>query len=418
MPDFVMPGLFPWQTRVRKHPARFKVCALGRRAGKTRLGVALCLETALKGGIAWWVAPDYPTANVGWRFTTYLARQIPGAVEKRGDRIWEFPRGGWIQIRSAWEPDSLRSEGLNRVVIDEAALVQEPAWTQALRPALTDRLGDAVFLFSPKGRNWVYRLYLRGQDEAEPEYASWNLPSTVNPRLEPTEIQQARRDMPDRWFRQEYLAEFLDDAGGVYRNVRAAVRNRATAGPIFVGGDWAQSVDFTVLTAIQDGHVVGFDRFNGVGWDLQFGRLKAFCDRLEPALVLLESNSMGGPLVERAQRELDWPVQGFQTTAQSKRQLIDAHALAVETGEYTIPALVAEDGHFEALYPEMVNELEAFEYVTGPTGNVRFSAPSGLHDDCVMSGALAHWAQTRIGGAAGSFDPNRKPPPSIMRAAR
>lgn len=391
MTTIILPKLLPWQDRVRQHPARFKVCACGRRAGKTRLGVALCLEPALSGGVAWWVGPDYPTASIGWRAFTQLAVQIPGADIQRGERIVAFPGGGWMQVRSAWEPDALRGEGLRRVVIDEAALIQETAWTQALRPALADQHGDALFLFSPKGRNWVHRLYLRGQDAAEPEYASWNLPSSENPRLDPAEIEQARRDMPDRWFRQEFLAEFLDDSGGVFRGVRAGIQQRETSGPVFVGVDLGRTIDATVFTAMQAGHVIDHDRFTDTGWELQFGRLKAFVARHKPALMLIETN-FNDMFAEQAQRDLDCFVQGFRTTEQSKRDLIDALALGIEQGDVTYPDL-----------PQLVNELEAFEFSQGPTGKVRFTAPSGFHDDCVISLALAHWAETRIGARAGTF---------------
>lgn len=393
MNQITMPPLFPLQLEILRHPARFKVAACGRRFGKSKLGVAATLETALTGGLAWWVAPSYKFAAVGWNDLRFIARQIPGAEIRDVDRIVRCPGGGMAEVRSADDPDSLRGHGLTRAVLDEAGLIAEAAWTQALRPALADHQGDAYFLFSPKGRNWTYRLYLRGQDDAEPQYASWNLPTSANPTISAAEIADARRDMPERWFRQEFMAEFLDDAGGVFRHVRAAVRDRETSGPVYIGGDWGQVTDYTVFTATRGGHVIDLDRFNEVGWDLQFGRLKAFCDRHEPALVLLEQNSMGGPLLERAQAELGWPVQGFMTTAQTKRPLIDALALDVELGEFTMPEWANE----------LVNELEAFEYTTTSSGLVRFSAPSGYHDDCVMSAALSHWAETRIGGLGGSF---------------
>lgn len=391
--EVILPPLHRGQREIVSSPARFKVAACGRRFGKTRLGSALCLEAALRGGVAWWVAPTYPIASVGWRGIQTLARQVPGADIRQGDREIRFPGGGWLQVRSADDPDSLRGEGLDLAVLDECAFMREAAWTQALRPALADKRGRALFLSTPKGRNWFYHLYLRGQDDGESEYASWNRPTLSNPFIDPAEVAEAERQMPDRWFRQEFSAEFLDDAGGVFRRVRAAICERETTGPVFIGGDWGQATDYTVFTAVRDGQVIDLDRFNHVGWELQFGRLAAFCALHDPALVLLEQNSMGGPLVERASAELPYSVQGFVTTAQSKRPLIDALALAIETGEVTMPDT----------WPELVNELEAFEYTTLPSGAQRLAAPSGYHDDCVISLALAHWAETRIGGRSGSF---------------
>jgi hypothetical protein len=393
------PHLHPSQQAVATSNVRFRIVACGRRWGKTSFGAISALEAAAGGRVAWWVAPTYPIASIGWRMLKQLSLQVPGADCREGDRMLTLPGGGWMQVRSADDPDSLRGEGLDLAILDEAAFMREEAWTQALRPALADHRGRALFLSTPKGRNWFFHLWLRGQDDAEPEYASWNLPSVDNPFLAPAEIAQARRDMPDRWFRQEHGAEFLEDAGAVFRGVRAAITDRAPdpAAPVCVGVDWGQAVDFTVLTAIQDGHVIAQDRFNQQGWELQFGRLQAFVARHQPQRVVLEQNSMGGPLVERAQRALGVHAAGFVTTAQSKRTLIDALALAIETREVTYPDT-----------PELVNELEAFEYTTTAAGGVRMAAPSGYHDDCVMSLALAYHAATRPGlgsfADAGAYD--------------
>ena len=152
--DITLPALHKSQRRVVASDARFKVLACGRRWGKTRLGSALCLESALHGGRAWWVAPSYKMAAVGWRLIHELGIQIPGAEIRKVDRMVVLPTAGTIQVRSADDPDSLRGEGLDLVVPDECGFMKEDAWTHALRPALSDRQGKAVFISTPKGRNW------------------------------------------------------------------------------------------------------------------------------------------------------------------------------------------------------------------------------------------------------------------------
>jgi len=390
MASYLLPDLHAGQRRVAASSARFRVVACGRRWGKTSFGAITCLRTALAGGVAWWVAPSYPMAAVGWRMVKQLAVQVPQSDARELDRRVSVPGRGWLQVRSADDPDSLRGEGLDLVVMDEAAFTRETAWTQALRPALADRRGCALFLSTPKGRNWFYHLYLRGQDQNETEYASWNLPSADNPYLAPAELEQAQRDLPQRWFEQEHLARFLEDGGGVFRGVRAAITDRTTSGDVFVGVDLGQSYDATVFVALQDGYVVGMDRFTGVGWALQFGRLQTFCDRFAPARIVIETNFQR-MFAEQAQRELPYPVEGFVTTAPSKRALIDALARAIERQEVTYPDL-----------PELVNELEAFEFSETPAGGLKLGAPAGYHDDCVIALALAYRASCR-GVAAGSF---------------
>ena len=143
--------------------ARFRVLASGRRWGKTRLGVYEALEVAFGGGRSWWVSPSYKMGAVGWRPLSRLAGDMKVAEVKYGERLITFPNGGSVQCRSADDPDSLRGEGLDFVVLDEASFMAHRTWMEALRPALSDRNGRALFISTPKGRNWFYNLYMRGQ---------------------------------------------------------------------------------------------------------------------------------------------------------------------------------------------------------------------------------------------------------------
>jgi predicted phage terminase large subunit-like protein len=211
--QITLPALHAGQLRIAEHPARFKIAACGRRWGKTRLGARCVIETALQGGIAWWVAPSFPVARVGWRTIRTLAAQIPGADKSESERIIAFPGGGWCQVRSADDPDSLRGEGLDLVVLDECAFMRQEAWTEAIRPALSDRRGKALFLSTPRGRNWFHDLFKRGLDGGG-DYASFHLPTIENPFIDPAEVESARRDLSARVFKQEYLADFLDDPEG------------------------------------------------------------------------------------------------------------------------------------------------------------------------------------------------------------
>ncbi len=211
---YVLPPLHPGQTQVRVHKARFKVLSCGRRWGKTRLGTALCTEIGLQGGRAWWVAPTYKLANVGWRGARGLGLQIPGAEIRMGDRMVVYPGGGTVEIRSADDPQSLRGEGLDFAVLDECAYMKEEAWSESLRPSLSDRLGGALFISTPHGLNWFRDLWLRGEDPDFPDWHSWRFRTSDNPYIAQDEIETARRGMLGRIFRQEYEADFLEDNPG------------------------------------------------------------------------------------------------------------------------------------------------------------------------------------------------------------
>ena len=386
MTTLTLPRLHPGQKTVWDEHARFKVLASGRRWGKTLLGSLACVVDGASGGRAWWVAPSYKMAMVGWRVVYRLGRQIPGANIRRGDLLVEMPGGGSVQVRSADDPQSLRGEGLTLAVLDECAFMSEEAWTEALRPALSDRLGGALFISTPKGRNWFWRLFQRGQDDGESDWRSWRFPTLDNPFIAPSEIEAARRDLPERIYQQEYEARFLEDAGGVFRRVMEAAtlapQDPARGEQYVMGVDWGKSNDFTVLTVmdVTTRAVVCMDRFNQIDYAVQRGRLVALAERYRPSVILAESNAMGEPIIEQLQRD-GLPVRAFQTTNATKAAIIESLALAFEQGSIKI----LND-------PVLIGELQAYEMNRLPSGMTRYSAPEGLHDDTVMSLALAYEA--------------------------
>jgi len=378
-----LPPFHPRQHEIATSEARFRVAACGRRFGKTRLGAALCLMTAAQGGRAWWVAPTYKVSEVGWRLIHRLAVQLPGVDIKRGDRTVTLPNGGEIAVRSADNPDSLRGEGLDFVVFDECAFIQEAAWSEAVRPALSDRKGKALFISTPKGRNWFWQLWQRCVDAHDDEWEGWQLPTVDNPYIDPSEIEAARRGIPERIFQQEYLAMFLDDAGGVFRRVMDAATAEPQDGAIggrqyVMGIDWGRSNDFSVIAVIDmtTGSLVYLDRFNQIDYTVQRGRVIAAYERFQPAQVIVEVNAMGQPVADELQRD-GLPVMGFTTTNASKAQIIDGLALAFERGTIRI----LND-------PILIGELQAYEMERTASGLMRYcfvpGTPIQLSDGCII----------------------------------
>lgn len=222
----------------------------------------------------------------------------------------------------------------------------------------------------------------------------------ANPAIDPAEVDEARRSLPERIFAQEYLAEFLEDGGGVFRRVSAAVDSSLPADPAtardagdgrayVIGVDWGRHNDFTVLTVLdaKDRAVVAVDRFTDIAYEVQMQRLKALYARFPRAQILAESNSMGGPLIEALKR-MSLPVRQFQTTSASKAEAVESLALAFETGAIRIPPV-----------PWLINELMAFDQERLASGAMRYAAPRGGHDDGVMSLAIA-WSGLAVRPAA------------------
>ena len=326
-------------------------------------------------------------SEVGWRPLKRIGNRV-GADVRLVDRKVTFPSGGWVQVRSADNPQSLRGEGLDLVVIDEAAFVVESAWTEALRPALSDRLGKALFISTPKGRNHFWRMWVEGQESEAGEWQSWQFPTSANPFIDKAEIEAARQSLPEMTFRQEYLAEFLENAGAVFRNILANLYGGGEdpgdhqEHRVVMGVDWGKQEDFTAISVVcADCHKeLALDRFNQIDYAFQRKRLEALYEKWGVSYISAESNAMGDPIIEQLQRD-GLPVHGFQTTASSKPPLIESLALALEREE--VEWLDDPTGKIE---------LEAYERNVTSAGRSSYSAPEGMHDDTVIARALANQA--------------------------
>lgn len=216
--NVTFPKLLPVQQIIEDSDARFKVVAAGRRSGKTRYGVIKVTQTALHGGNAWWVAPSYKVARIGWRQLVAVARQIPGAEIKLADYEIIMPGGGRIGVRSddRDRTGALRGESLDLVVLDEAAYISEVAWKEALRPALSDRRGGAIFISTPNGYNWFYDLFEAAK--TRDNWQTFHYPTSANPIISREELNEAKIELGSHVYSQEYEALFVEVGGNIFKS--------------------------------------------------------------------------------------------------------------------------------------------------------------------------------------------------------
>ena len=296
----------------------------------------------------------------------------------------ELINGSAIMFKSADNPDNLRGEGLGRVVVDEAARVQRAVWEEVLRPAVSDTGGSVLFASTPKGKNIFFELYTRGQDPLQNQFKSWKFPTSDNPKVLPSDIEQAKQSLPVDVFNQEYLAEFLENSAGVFRNLTActtsALSDPVKGGLYHAGLDLARLTDFTVLTILDAaGRQVYIDRFNLLDWTIQKRRVIDAIVRYNNAELLLDSTGIGDPIFEDL-RNAGLNVEGYKFTSESKGKLIEALMLAFEQAKISIISDQTQR-----------NELDIYEYTMNRSGSVSYNAPDGYHDDCVIALALAWW---------------------------
>jgi hypothetical protein len=322
------------------------------------------------------------------------------------DHRLELLTGGSVEMWSLDDPNPARGRKYGLIVVDEAAMVRDllEIWQLALRPTLTDLAGGAWFMSTPRGLNDFWTLYQQGQDPLQSEWASWQMPTSVNPFISPVELVAAKLELPERAWSQEYEAAFLQlEGGGVFRGVTAVAR-LAPQPPqrghqYVIGVDWGRTNDFTAISIVDAtlGEQVALDRFSEIDYELQTERLHGWCEAYRPVLVVAEANAMGRPLVERLQtgyaRILGdprpaLPVWAFDTTNASKAALVQALGLAIERGDLSL----LDD-------PVQTGELLGYEASVLPSGMLRYGAPSGQHDDTVIALGLSYLGAQREGAA-------------------
>jgi len=207
-----LPTLHTGQLAVAQSNKRFKVLVAGRRWGKTRLGVWLCIAKASQGKRAWWVAPTYAMALEGWKELRTLGVDYGFTVNESQKTLYTTT-GGSVTVRSADNPDRLRGAGLDFIVLDECAYIKENVWREVLRPTLTERRGSALFISTPKGFNWFSRLY--DDSENYDDWERWQLPTSTNPYVPLDELAVAKKEIGSYLFSQEYEAQFVEAKGGL-----------------------------------------------------------------------------------------------------------------------------------------------------------------------------------------------------------
>lgn len=374
------PHLYPKQEAFLFAPERYSVVEASTKSGKTAGCIAWLIEQATihgkDGRNYWWIAPTFTVAKIAYR---RMKRAIPREFYTGNETELTITllNGAVIWFKGADNPDSLFGEDVYAAVIDEATRCKEDAW-YAVRSTLTKTRGPVRIIGNVKGRkNWAYKLARKAESKA-PDMAYFKLTAydaVEGGILDPAEIEDAKRTLPEDVFRELYLAEPSDDGGNPFglNAIRKCIAPLSSEPVVAWGWDLAKSADWTVGIGLDaKSNVAKLERWQGP-WETTLTKIKAATGRT-PALV--DSTGVGDPILEALQKNGGTNFEGFKFSAPSKQQIMEGLAVAIQQ----------QGVH----YPEgvIVNELEAFEYEYTRTG-VRYSAPEGLHDDAVCALALA-----------------------------
>lgn len=392
--DEKLQSIIKWQPHVAQSPIidaynagrRFIVINAGRRFGKSNFCAYIALKKLLEPGKNIWIVS--PTYDLSQKVFNYLVRYFSLVAPSQKGNITNRPYPkirtagqSWVECKSAENPTALLGEELDLLIIDEASRIPRRVWEQYLFPTLSSRRGTAIFISTPKGKNWFFEEAMKAKEEG----AYFHFESIDNPHFSREEWELAKGKLPEDVFNQEYRAMFLDDAAAVFKGIHDIVFDTTLKEPepgheYTMGVDLARHHDFTVLTVVDTvtNHLVYFERFNKIDYNLQKERIKAVAAKYA-ARVLIDSTGVGDPIVEDLQRE-NVMVDDFAFTQKSKKNLIEKLSIFIQQKWLLIPPI-----------EQLIDELEAFGYVMSDGGNIKYSAPSGYKDDCVLSLALAVW---------------------------
>jgi PBSX family phage terminase large subunit len=301
--------------------------------------------------------------------------------------VWiKLTNGSTIHFKSGEKPDNLRGYTLDFLVVDEAAFIRDEVWNEVLRPATLVRGKRILFISTPKGKNYFYNLYNKGISEDTPDYLSLKYTSYDTPFISEDEINEAKNSLPDDIFRQEIMAEFIEDGGEVFRHYHQAQLINRWQEPVeseryWAGIDLGRQNDFTVLTILNNfNQVVYIYRERRNNWTNIVDEIVRILQKYN-ARAIVEVNSIGDVIYEQIYQKYR-KIEAFHTTNQNKEEIIGN--LIVQINEQTI--LLPTKQLFEPLDTEL--RVFTFEYST-KSRKIRYFAPAGFHDDCVMSLAFA-----------------------------
>ena len=358
---------------------KYYILNIGRQFGKTMLGINQMLYWAInhKGCNIAWVTPIYKQS-----------KKVFDEMEKvtKSSGLFEYNRSdltisgfnSQIQFFSGERPDNIRGNTFDYLIVDEMAFTRPELWSEVLSATVLVKGKKVIFISTPKGKNHFYQLSL--QPNYDNRYKYFHYSSYDNPMIDAEDLEERKRSLPKHIFEQEYLAKFIDNASGLFKNVDSCVIKTAERTQKLFGGlDIGRADDYTVLTILNKNYqMVYVQRWRQQEWSKIIDEV-ATKIREYNAEIFVEVNNQGDVFFEMLQNKVYNNVQPYVTTTATKPIMIEDLAVHFENKDIGI---LNENW--------LVDELNAFTYIYNEkTRRVQYGAPQGIHDDGVMSLALA-----------------------------
>lgn len=364
---------------------RIVVIKAGRRTGKTynwALWIIQKLDNKPNSSGLW---VDTKHTNID----KYVDRYFKMLLKKM--RLWDkckwnaqkkvltFHNGSYLDFGSAERPEMMEGFGYDFAVLNEGGLIfkKRSIWENTIYPMIKN--ADVRIIGTPKGKNTFESLYSR--------YPHYTFTCYDSPYWTEEEIQQAKETMTEEAFRQEMLAEFIEGAGAVFRNINENIEGELLTEPeehgrYVLASDIAKHTDFTVILIgdLETGRVVYHDRFNQIDWGLQKSRIIEAYNRFGCSSGIIDATGVGDSIFDDLENA-GLNLEGFKFTSTTKQELISNLSIAMDNQTIKYPKI-----------DTLLDELSIFAYEQRSNGQFSYSAPEGFHDDEVMALALLHRA--------------------------
>ena len=364
-----------------------------RRSGKDKTCFNFMVRCATQRvGTYFYFLPTYAQAkkviwdnidNDGFKMLDHIPTQLVKGTNATELKI-ELVNGSVIQLIGA---DVFKQSGVGTnpigVVFSEYSLCSPEAWN-FVSPILAANDGWAIFNFTPRGKNHAWELLQKAKDN--PKWFTQVLTVDDTNVISKEILDEERGGNTEAFFNQEYYCAFTENAGQYFRRIRENTYDGEAvvedSHEFQLGVDLAKYQDYTVLTPfdLNTFKAHGQERFNQIDWVLQKARIEASALRHNNARLKIDRSGVGDPVVEdlRARGLNIGDDDAISFTEQVRSNLLNNLAILLEQDKIKIPN---DEG--------LIAELESFQYTLTERGKIKVMCPEGMHDDRVMSLALA-----------------------------
>ncbi len=362
----------------------FIVAIIGRQFGKTTISENMAIYWAINNpnSIIYWVSPtDAQSQKVYKDIVNAIFESgiIKNKKMPKGDIEITFINDSRILFRSAQSEDNLRGQSVDYMILDEAAFIKRSTVETILLPMLSVRGKKCLFISTPKGKNYLYDYFLNGNDK--PKWKSLRYSTYHSPLASEQMIQMFKQTLPEKIFKQEVEAEFVDSSS-VFNNINDIMildkLERPISGATYYAGlDIGLINDASVLTILDDtGNLINYYRWVNIESPKLIENIKEVNNIWKFKKIIIEDNNQGLVIYQTLKNQLH-NITTFNTNSKSKPEIINHLIHLFNMKEINL----IKDEYLRI-------ELEAFIFKQNENGNIKFTADNGFHDDCVMSLAI------------------------------